>query len=214
MEEQALLWVNGLHNEFFDAMMYAIASKWVWVPLYTVLVVVIARTTTMAKAVLFIALVVLAIVLADQISASILRPLLHRLRPSNPENPISQYIHIVNGDRGGRYGLPSCHAANVTALLAMLCMWIKDRKTLIAMGLWVLIICYSRMYLGRHYPGDILLGMTVGVSTAFICSCIYRKAYKRIYDEKAERLELRDDLLVPATWVLTLIATAVYAFFC
>ena len=105
-----LLAINGWHNGYFDTFMYAYSGKWVWVPMYGALVYLLFRNLHWRTALLCLVGVALTITFADQVGASLIRPWVERLRPSNPDNPTSELVHIVNGYRGGRYGFPSCHA--------------------------------------------------------------------------------------------------------
>ena len=104
-----------------------------------------------------------AVLFADQLSASILRPWLGRLRPAHPENPISEFVHIVDGHRGGSYGFPSSHAANTFAVATLLSLIFRHLRFTIAIFFWALLNCYSRIYLGMHYPGDLIVGSLIGI---------------------------------------------------
>lgn len=87
-----------------------------------------------------------------------------RLRPSNPENPLSEMVHIVGGYRGGSYGFPSCHAANSFALASFLILLFANRKLSLFIFAWAVLNSYSRVYLGVHYPGDLLVGAIIGTA--------------------------------------------------
>ena len=124
-----LLAINGWHNGYWDTFMYAFSGKWVWVPMYAALVYLLARNLPWRTTLWCLVGVALCITFADQVGASLIRPWAERLRPANPENPVSDLVHIVNGYRGGRYGFPSCHAAN-TFGLAFYLMLVVRRKAL------------------------------------------------------------------------------------
>lgn len=126
---------------------------------------------------------------ADQVGATVIRPVVCRLRPANLENPISEFVQIVNGYRGGRYGFPSCHAANTFGLAFFLFYLFRNRALNWFIMLWAVVTCYSRSYLGVHYPGDLLVGAFVGFVGASLCYwlfsrlCKYRRkeSYEHIY---------------------------------
>lgn len=96
--------------------------------------------------------------------ATLIRPEVCRLRPSNPENPLSEMVHIVGGYRGGSYGFPSCHAANSFALASFLTLLFANRKLSLFIFAWAVLNSYSRVYLGVHYPGDLLVGAIIGTA--------------------------------------------------
>ena len=164
-----LLAINGAHTPGLDAIMWAITGKWVWLPFYLLLVCAVWRHKDRRSAVLFLFAVALCIMLADVTCGQILRGPIGRLRPSNPENPISQYIHLVNNYHGGSYGFPSCHAANSFGLAMLIALYFRRRSVTLIILAWSALQCYSRMYLGVHYPTDILAGILFGGSYAMIC---------------------------------------------
>lgn len=203
-----LLAINGWHNGYWDTFMYAFSGKWVWVPMYAALVYVLARNLPWRTTLWCLVGVALCITFADQVGASLIRPWAERLRPANPENPISDLLHIVNGYRGGRYGFPSCHAAN-TFGLAFYLMLVVRRKALTGLLVaWALVTCYSRAYLGVHYPGDLLAGALLGLAGAALCYTLFRLV------ARYERPRRFRQLWVPALVCgLTVAAMLVYACF-
>lgn len=203
-----LLAINGWHNGYWDTFMYAFSGKWVWVPMYAALVYLLARNLPWRTTLWCLVGVALCITFADQVGASLIRPWAERLRPANPENPISDLVHIVNGYRGGRYGFPSCHAAN-TFGLAFYLMLVVRRKALTGLLVaWALVTCYSRAYLGVHYPGDLLTGALLGLAGAALCYTLFRLV------ARYERPRRFRQLWVPALVCgLTVAAMLVYACF-
>ena len=162
LDARLLLIVNGAHSPFFDAVMWCISGRWIWVPFYIVLTYMLFRRFSWKRATLCLITIGLIILAADQTCASLIRPEVCRLRPANLNNPLSQLVHVVNGYRGGRYGFPSCHAANTFALAIFMSLVFRNKRFTVMMFSWAIVVSYSRMYLGVHYFGDLFCGASVG----------------------------------------------------
>lgn len=162
IDTQLFLYLNSLHVDWLDQPMALLTGRWIWIPFCIALSVMIYFRVGFQKMLIALVLIGLAIVVTDQICALVIRPYVARLRPANIDSPISDMVHIVNGYRGGQYGFPSCHASNTFCLAAFISLLLK-RKWITAMMIsWALFQCYTRIYLGLHYPGDILAGAIVG----------------------------------------------------
>lgn len=181
IDSQALLWLNGYHIPWLDAFVMVFSSKFIWVPMYMMLLLVFSYIYSIQRVWLIVLGVILTIALADQICATVIRPAVERLRPSNPDNPLSEFVTLVNGYRGGAYGFPSCHAANSFALAAFVSMLIRNRSTVGYVFLWATLNSLSRTYLGVHYPGDLIVGASIGLCCGFFAAWLTGYALKRIY---------------------------------
>lgn len=174
LDKEFTLWLNGFNNSFFDVFFYVATQTITWIPLFIALLWLIFKRQggQGLVTVIFVAIVVL---LADQISSTLIKNLVARYRPSHDE--FLQYmIHTVNGYRGGRYGFVSSHAANCFAVASFLAFIVRSRALNFAMFSWVLINCYSRIYLGVHFVGDILGGLLVGIIVAKVVYELYLRA--------------------------------------
>lgn len=164
-----MLALNDMHSAYMDGFMAMFSGRWVWVPMYAAVFAAVLWRYGWRRGLLLSLAVGLAVTIADQTCASLLRPLAERLRPANLDNPLSTMVHIVNGYRGGQYGFPSCHAANTFALAAAVAILLRRRGVVAFVYAWALVTCHSRIYLGVHYPGDLLVGAIVGTAAALLC---------------------------------------------
>lgn len=174
IDQEWLLAINGWHSEWADSMMWIISRPGTWIPLYLVLVGLLVWKYGYRRwymALLAVAAIGLAAGLSDYISSGIIKHLVCRPRPTH-EPAIENLLHIVRGYRGGAYGFVSSHAANTMAVATTFSLiWRHlagqhSGSVAILLYLWCAANCYSRMYLGVHYPGDILGGLLVGTLVA------------------------------------------------
>ena len=166
IDQDLLLAINGMHSPYFDSFMWLMSRAWAYV-LLALVFLYLAYRQGWKQMLLILVAVALTITLADQISSGLLKPLVQRFRPTHTEE-IANLIHVVNGYRGGRYGFVSSHAANSFGAAVLLALLFRNRGLTTALIVWASIVSYSRMYLGVHYPGDIICGAAVGVVSAYL----------------------------------------------
>lgn len=162
LDTSVFLFFNSMHASYMDNVMMLFTGRFMWIPMYAALLLVIIRTCGNKSAFIYLLAIAAAITLTDQTCASIIRPAIERLRPSNPENPLSALTRVVDDYRGGSYGFPSCHSANSFALASFMSMLIANRGFRIFIFTWAMLNSYTRLYLGVHYPGDLLTGAVIG----------------------------------------------------
>ncbi len=187
LDKKLFLFLNSFHHPLLDPVMFYITKTFFWLPLYAFLIFLVFKKYKQQGWYVLLG-AALTIFLADEITSSLMKPFFARLRPSH-EPTLSGLVHLVNDYRGGLYGFASSHAANTfgTALFV----WLAFRSSYRWMGwifLWAGLMTYTRIYLGVHYPGDILVGAAVGLGSGwagFRLSkwVLDRKAKKEIISE-------------------------------
>ena len=175
-----LLWINGHHAEWLDQIMWWVSQSITWIPLYILMVtwVVWKHRCDWKKILLILLAFVVAVGLSDFITSGIIKPAVQRLRPTHTPG-LASLLHIVNGYTGGKYGFCSSHAANTLACALLFIFVYKNKITTSILIVWVAINSYSRMYLGVHYPTDIMAGWIIGCVTASLAYALLRLLQKR-----------------------------------
>lgn len=177
IDTEVLLAINGWHGTFQDAFWWLITAKWASVLLVLALVWVLLHQNR-RHAVLVLAMLVLAFLLADQLSSGLVKPLVERLRPTW-DHSLDNMVHTVNNYRGGMFGFVSSHAANSFAASTLIALIMRHRLVTISLFMWALLQCYSRVYLGVHYPGDILGGIVIGTLVGWVVWRLMRWIQRR-----------------------------------
>ncbi len=172
IDNALLLFINHHHTPFFDGFMMMMSNRFVWIPLYLGLALLAFRKYGW-RSLLLIVCAGLAVAMSDQLASHLVKNLVKRYRPSH-NLVLSQQLHYVNNYLGGLYGFASSHAANTVALALFLTL-AMPRMPLLSVFLfcWVGLVCYSRMYLGVHYPSDIAGGAIIGAVSALVMSRVY-----------------------------------------
>jgi undecaprenyl-diphosphatase len=170
IDTDLFLFINSLHSPFWDKVMLFMSGKAEWIPLYLVLAAwVIYRFRW--KSLLVFATVALLIIASDQVS-NICKDLFHRLRPCH--NPgINNLIHMADDYCGKQYGFVSNHAANTFALASFTSLLFRKKYYSFFIYFWAALVSYSRVYLGVHYPGDILGGVLLGTGLGILFCWLY-----------------------------------------
>ncbi len=169
-----LLWLNRSHNEFWDSIMWFATGKFTWLPFYIVLTSLLIWKYK-KDAILMILLIALLITMSDQLASGLFKPFFERLRPShNPD--LAGELHLVNAYKGGKFGFISSHAANVFSLAFYLTLVARDKLKWMPFLIipWAILVSISRVYLGVHYPTDILVPAILSVPIALIVARIYK----------------------------------------
>lgn len=180
---QVLQWFNGSNNVILDQLAMVLTSGVTWIPLYVVLFIVVMRNNeTMMQIGLVVGSAFLCILFADGFADGIIKPLAERWRPSN--DPLVKYsVQVVDNLRMKDYSFCSAHAANTMSLAVFFSLLIRSRMVTVTLVVWSLVNCWTRLYLGVHYPLDVLTGIVLGGVVGFLVYLFYHRMYRRISPE-------------------------------
>ena len=170
-DKHLLLMVNGSDSLFLDSLILTLTNALTWIPLYVGLLYMVIRSNpTVRDVVLILVAAGCCVLLAGAVDDELVKPTVARWRPTHdPE--IGSLVDVVNNYRGGNYGFFSAHAANTFSIAIFFSLLVRQRLLTIFLVCWSLINCYTRLYLGVHYPGDILVGLCWG---GFVGWLVYR----------------------------------------
>lgn len=167
LDKALFLWLNGKYTPWLDPIMVWVTERNNWFPFYALLIGWLAYAYRQRAVALVLTLIV-AVALSDQIASSVFKPIFLRLRPCH-EVTLMKLIHPVL-DCGGKYSFVSSHAATTFALATSLWLLVGRRHPWVGVGFaWAALVSYSRIYVGAHYPLDILAGAGVGILAARLC---------------------------------------------
>lgn len=180
IDQELFLWLNGLHTPWLDTVMYWVTYKFTWIPLYILLIAVTIRAEGWKKGGFMVIAVVMAVAVADKITSGLMKPYFLRLRPCH-DPTITAIMHHVT-DCGGMYGFASSHASTSFALAITWFSLLRSRvPQMVFLFLWAAVYAYSRVYVGVHYPLDILVGALVGLLVGYCFVQLYYIFLKRYY---------------------------------
>jgi undecaprenyl-diphosphatase len=179
-----LLFLNSCNSPFFDDIMRYVSEPLTWIPAYILLLYFCIRYYKKQTFIIILFAAVL-ILITDQVSVQLFKNIFHRLRPSN-EPQLEGLVHIVNGYKGGDYGFVSSHATNYFGLAVFFSVLLERNlrfftiSSLLVAGL----ISYSRIYLGVHYPGDVICGAIMGSLIGFGLGKLYKYLSRKYFSRK------------------------------
>lgn len=174
-DKTLLMVFNGSHCPIVDRLAVTLTCGYMWIPLYiALLLLVINNHKTVAQISLVIGMAVLTIVLSEGMADLIVKPLVARLRPIH-DTLMQDSVQIVNNYRAEGYSFFSAHASNTMAVAVFFSLLVKDRLFACTLIVWALVNCWTRLYLGVHYPSDIIVGVVWGSVSGLFAYTIYNK---------------------------------------
>lgn len=174
-DKTLLMVFNGSHCPFVDRLAVTLTCGYMWIPLYiALLLLVINNHKTMAQISLVIGMALLAIVLSEGMADLIVKPLVARLRPIH-DTLMQDRVQVVNNYRVEGYSFFSAHASNTMAVAVFFSLLVKDRLFACTLITWALVNCWTRLYLGVHYPSDIIVGVVWGSVSGLFAYTMYNK---------------------------------------
>lgn len=179
LDKELFLKLNALHSSFFDFIMYWSSNKLVWVPLYILFAYILVKFYNKQSLPIILGLLIV-VGLSDLISVHFFKNIFLRLRPCHDPS-ISDLVHLVKDHCGGQYSFYSSHASNHFAIATWMSIFLskKIKYSAVFLFLWAVLIAYSRIYLGVHYPLDVIFGALMGFIIAFLCYYLYKQIKKK-----------------------------------
>lgn len=221
LDRSLTLFLNGSDSLYVDHLAWLATSTLTWLPVGVVLLYVIIRNNDMRNILSIVLFLGIALLLADQVASGICKPYFARPRPAR-ELELMQAVDIVNGYRGGKYGFFSSHAANTMAIATFLARLIRNRALNVSLFFWVFLNCWTRIYLGVHYVGDITVGLVWGALVGiglysvwgrYVCCGEKRCIPGRPDNQTPTGYQLADVELLRKALLLSYLFVAVGAFF-
>jgi undecaprenyl-diphosphatase len=181
LDRQLLLAVNGSDSLYLDRVVVTLTHAATWIPLYLALFyMVLKNNDNFRRLLLVLGGVAMCYLLAGAVDDGIVKPMVARWRPTH-DPQIGMLVDIVDGYRGGRYGFFSAHASNTMCIATFFCWLARSRRLSVTLVTWSLINCWTRMYLGVHFPGDILVGVLWGFCVGTGVYFLYRRLTRGMY---------------------------------
>lgn len=178
LDRELFLYLNNLGNPAWDTFWLLVTDKWTAIPLYALLLYLIFRKFGLKGTLITAVLIALLITATDQL-ANVFKHGFQRPRPCGQEGIMESARFLAA--RCGRYGYFSAHASNTAGVAIFIGLILKRyyKYLIFLLLIWSLVVSYSRIYLGVHYPGDVLTGMVIGALLGYLFTLLHRYLFNR-----------------------------------
>ena len=220
IDKYILYWFNGSNSLFEDGLVSLLTSGMTWIPLYIALFYLVMKNNdTMGQIMLIVGSIILCIILTGGIDDIFIKPWIGRVRPCNDPD-INAHLNLITGQVESGFSFFSAHAANTMSLAVFLCLLIKDSIFKIVMIGWSLLNGWSRLYLGVHFPSDVLFGFLYGAVRGIIIFSFYKRFYSEMSFQTtyissqytSSGYERKDIDVVLVVFLLTTLTTSIISF--
>ena len=188
VDRAALLAVNGSNSLFLDAVVHVLTTATTWIPLYlSLFYIVVKNHNTVQRIAIIVGCAGLCILFAGAVDDLIVKPTVARWRPTH-DPVIGTLVDVVDGYRGGKYGFFSAHACNTFSIAIFFCWLVRSKVLSFTLVLWSFVNCWTRLYLGVHFPGDILVGLTWGFTVGTSVYFFYLRVLRKMHVEEVRHI--------------------------
>ncbi len=209
LDTQLFLFLNENHNAFWDNFFWVFTHLLVWIPTLVAILYVLIRSKKQ-DAIWIILAMALTILIADQVSSGILKPWVARLRPSR-EPSLEGLVHIVRGYTGGKFGFVSSHAANSIGIALFTSLIFRNKFFTLSIFSWAILNAYSRIYLGVHYPLDIICGAIIGILAALTSFYLLKRLFPNSLNTNLDRYAMNYEKRVAGKFQTSIILITLWA---
>lgn len=205
LDKELLVFLNNCNSAFCDDFFYIFSGRFIWLLTAAAIIFVIIKTQKSDCWVILLGIVLL-ILLSDQISSGLIKPLVQRLRPTR-EPTLEGLVHIVHNYRAGGFSFVSSHATNGFAFAVFTSLLFRNRLYSAVIFFWAILTAYSRIYLGVHYPLDVLCGTILGIGCGFLVYYLVRW-FRPICCKR--KISCKNLLIIIAVFLATIISIAIF----